>query len=89
MSTIREAVAQEIRRQGKTQYAFARDFGNGVHPVTILKWLYSGKKVSVEMADRALAVLDLVIVPRSSLGAQPKPVKRVRKSAKRSAGGWR
>jgi hypothetical protein len=66
MSTIRQAVAREIRRRKQSGYAFAKLMKQKkVHPVTILKWLYSGHRVSVEMAEKVLKVLDLVIVPRS------------------------
>ncbi len=64
MSTIRSAVAREIRRQKKSGYSFARSMSD-VHPVTIMKWIYSGHRVSLAIAEKVMSALDLVVVPKS------------------------
>jgi hypothetical protein len=51
MSIIRQAVAREIRRKKLTGYGFAQSMKGSVHPVTIMKWLYSGHRVSVTIVD--------------------------------------
>ena len=72
MSIIRKAVAQEIVRRKQTGYAFAKSLKAKIHPVTVMKWLYSGHRVSVSIAEQILAALDLVIVPRARLKSNGK-----------------
>lgn len=67
MGAIRSAIAKELKRRKRTFYAFAKamkDDGK-LHSITIMKWLYSKKRISVETAEKMLAELDLVIVPRT------------------------
>ena len=64
MSTIRNAVARELTRRNRSGYEFAKSFKK-VHPMTILKWLYSGHRLSLDCAERILDALDLVIVPKA------------------------
>lgn len=54
---------RELKRRKQTVYAFARSV-NDVHPMTIQEWLYSGRRVSVDIADKALKVLGLMVVRR-------------------------
>jgi hypothetical protein len=67
MSIIRQAVAREIRRKKLTGYGFAQSMKGSVHPVTIMKWLYSGHRVSVTIVEQVLDALGLVIVPKADL----------------------
>ena len=64
MSALRDAVVQEISRRKQTGYAFAQSMKGKMHPVTVMKWLYSGHRVSVVIAEKILAALDLVVVPK-------------------------
>jgi hypothetical protein len=75
MSSIRKAVVQEINRRGQSGYAFAKSMEK-IHPVTIMKWLYSGHRVSLAIAERALDALDLVVVPKSKLAGNGKRKKK-------------
>lgn len=72
MKTIRQAVTREIKRRKKSAYAFAKELSGEIHPITLMKWLYSNKRVSVAIAEKALAALDLVVVPRSEVKEKKK-----------------
>lgn len=76
MSTLRSAVIREISRRKQSGYAFAKGLGGGTHPVTVMKWLYSGHRVSVVIVEKALAALDLVVVPRSKVQKPKSPKAR-------------
>ncbi len=65
MSMIRNAVVREIKRRKQSGYEFAHSL-RGTHPVTVMKWLYSGRRVSVETVEKVLAALDLVVAPKAS-----------------------
>jgi hypothetical protein len=65
MTMIRNAVVREIRRRKKSGYEFAHSL-KGTHPQTIMKWIYSGRCVSLATVEKVLAALDLVVVPKSS-----------------------
>ncbi len=71
-ATIRSAVSTEIVRRKLSAYAFAKSLKGKVHPVTIMKWLYSDHRVSLELAEKVLAALDLVIVPKASVNGGKK-----------------
>lgn len=71
-ATIRSAVNREICRRNLSAYAFAKSLKGKVHPVTIMKWLYSNHRVSIELAEKVLAALDLVIVSKSSVNGGKK-----------------
>lgn len=77
---IRQAVVREIKRRKQTGYAFVRESMKGLHPVTIQKWLYSGHRISLSIAERAMRALDLVVVPKSAL-TNGKAKKKAKKKA--------
>lgn len=64
MDILRNAIKREIKRRGITPYAFARDL-DGLHQITVLKWLYSNRSVSARTIEHILEALSLVVVPKS------------------------
>lgn len=70
---IRRAVLKELKRLKRTGYSFVRESMQGLHPVTVQKWLYSGRRVSLAVAERAMCELHLVVVPRSAVAKKRKP----------------
>ena len=69
MSMIRQAVVREIDRKKQTGYAFAKKIGAKlkIHPMTIMKWLYSGHRISLDMAERVLKHLGMAVVPKDTV----------------------
>jgi len=59
---IREAIIKEIERRGETVYEYTKR-QKIMHTVAMRMWLYSKRKVSMEMAERVLKDLGLRIVP--------------------------